>query len=576
MSYRNLYQVIDINKKAQIWCKPPFDAETQKNVKELFDFPDLLEDAFYKDIEFGTGGMRGIMGVGTNRINKYTLGKVSQGLALYLKNIYKKNKIKVVIAYDCRNNNKLFSEIVSNVLSANNIEVLLFSSLRTTPQLSFSVRYLKASCGIVLTASHNPPEYNGFKVYWKDGGQIIPPQDRELMMIINSIKFDQILFKGNTNYVKYIDKKVDDAFISTCIKLAKQDDCKSRDIRIVYTPLHGTSIKSIPQVLKKAGYSFLTIIKSQSEPNGNFPTVKSPNPEEPEALEMAVEEAYKIDADIVIGTDPDSDRLGVCVKNKKGRYVILNGNQIMLIFSYFLLSKKKEKGILKSNDYIASTIVSSPVMEKVAQNFAIECVLTLTGFKWIGKEIENRKKQNFIFGGEESLGYLIGSDIRDKDAVSSALAICEIASILKDKEQSLYDYMIDCYKIFNPHKERLLSYKVEGMNGEKHIKKLMSGFRDNPPKEINNQKVVMINDYLNSTSKSILNNEIKKIKLPKSDVIIFQLIDNSKISIRPSGTEPKIKFYFSVTVDKLKNNDWEFTENELDNKINSIISDLNL
>ena len=343
MSYRNLYQVIDINKKAQIWCKSPFDAETQKNVKELFDFPDLLEDAFYKDIEFGTGGMRGIMGVGTNRINKYTLGKVSQGLALYLKNIYKKNKIKVVIAYDCRNNNKLFSEIVSNILSANNIEVLLFSSLRTTPQLSFSVRYLKASCGIVLTASHNPPEYNGFKVYWKDGGQITPPHDRELMMIINSIKFDQILFKGNNNYVKYIDKKVDDAFISTCIKLAKQDDCKSRDIRIVYTPLHGTSIKSIPQVLNKAGYSFLTIIKSQSEPNGNFPTVKSPNPEEPEALEMAVEEAYKIDADIVIGTDPDSDRLGVCVKNKKGRYVILNGNQIMLIFSYFLLSKKKKK-----------------------------------------------------------------------------------------------------------------------------------------------------------------------------------------------------------------------------------------
>ncbi len=566
----------EIIKKAQIWCESPFDDETQKKVKELYNFPDLLEDAFYKDIEFGTGGMRGIMGVGTNRINKYTLGKVTQGLALFLKSEYQEDKIKVVIAYDCRNNNRLFSEIVSNILLANNIEVFLFSSLRTTPQLSFSIRYLEANCGIVLTASHNPPDYNGFKVYWKDGGQLTYPHDKNLMIKINSIKFEQIIFKTENRNPKYLDKKIDDAFINTCIRIGKQDELVTRDIKIVYTPLHGTSIKSIPKVLYKAGYNFLTIITQQSEPNGDFPTVKSPNPEEPEALEMAIKEATKINADVVLGTDPDSDRLGVSVKNKKGKYIILNGNQTMLIISNFLLSSRKKRGILNKNDYIASTIVSSPIMEKVARNFGIECVWTLTGFKWISKEIEIRKNQNFIFGGEESFGYLIGNKIRDKDAVTSALVICEIASILKNKEKTLYDYMVECYKLLNPYKEKLLSYKIEGINGEKEIKNMMFNFRNNPPKKINGQKIITIDDYLNSTSKSMLNNEINKLNLPKSDVISYRLIDNTKISIRPSGTEPKIKFYFSVSLDKLINNDWELTENQLDNRINSIIKDLDL
>lgn len=565
-----------IIKKAQIWCRYPFDDETQKKVKELYNFPDLLEDAFYKDIEFGTGGMRGVMGVGTNRINKYTLGKVTQGLALYLKSEYKKDKIKVVIAYDCRNNNISFSDIVSNILLANNIEVFLFSSLRTTPQLSFTVRYLEANCGIVLTASHNPPEYNGFKVYWKDGGQLTYPHDKNLMTRINSVKFEQIIFKTKNRYANYLDKEIDDAFINTCIKIGKQDECVKRDIKIVYTPLHGTSIKSIPQVLNKAGYNFLTTITQQSEPNGNFPTVKSPNPEEPEALEMAIKKATKINADIVLGTDPDSDRLGVSVKNKKGKYIILNGNQTMLIIANFLLNSRKKRGILNKNDYIASTIVSSPIMEKVARNFGIECVWTLTGFKWISKEIEIRKNQNFIFGGEESFGYLVGSKIRDKDAVTPALVICEIASILKNKEKTLYDYMIECYKLFNPHKERLLSYKIEGVNGEKEIKNMMFNFRNDPPKKINGQKVITIDDYLNSTSKSLINSQINKLNLPKSDVISYRLIDNTKISIRPSGTEPKIKFYISVSLDKLINNDWELTENQLDNRINSIIKDLDL
>mgnify|MGYP001180251924 FL=1 len=568
--------MISIKKKAQIWCKSPFDIETQKRVKDLFNYPDLLEDAFYKEIEFGTGGMRGIMGVGTNRINKYTLGKVTQGLALYLKSKLQKDKIKVVIAYDSRKNNKFFSEIVSNVLIANNIEVYLYTSLRSTPQLSFSVRYLKADCGIVLTASHNPPKYNGFKVYWKDGAQLTPPHDIELMKKIYSIEFHQILFTKKNKLIKYIDKEIDDAFIDTCIKLSKQDDCKVRDIKIVYTPLHGTSIKSIPKVLNKVGYNFLTIIDEQSEPNGNFPTVKSPNPEEPEALAMAIKKAIEIKADIVIGTDPDSDRLGIAVRNRKGKYIILNGNQVMLIISYFLLNKRKENGSLKRNDFVASTIVSSPVIEKVAKNFGIECVLTLTGFKWIGKEIENRKNQNFIFGGEESLGYLIGSQIRDKDAISTALAICEITSILRGKQKTLYDYMIECYKKFKPHKEKLLSYTIEGKNGEKKINKMMFKFRHKPPKKINAQKIITVNDYLISESKSMSSGKIKKINLPKSDVIIYMLEDNTKISIRPSGTEPKIKFYISVNLDKLTNDNWELTENQLDNMIDSVISDLNL
>ena len=568
--------MIEIKKKALKWCKLPFDSQTQKDVKALFDYPDQLEDAFYKDLEFGTGGMRGIMGVGTNRINKYTLGKAAHGLSLYLKSKFPESIIKVVIAYDCRHNNKLFSKIISNVLLANDIEVYLFSSLRTTPELSYSVRHLKANCGIVLTASHNPPEYNGFKVYWKDGGQIAPPYEEELMEKINSISFNEILFNGTNDKLNLIDKEIDDAFIETSTQLAKQDDLKLRNIKIVYTPLHGTSIMSIPQVLKKAGHESLIIIDEQSKPDGSFPTVKSPNPEEPDALQMAINRAKKENADIVIGTDPDSDRLGISVKNKQEEFVILNGNQTMLLMAHFILKKRKEKGLLSSKDFIASTIVSSPVMQKVANNFGVECLITLTGFKWIGKEIEERKDQNFIFGGEESFGYLIGDKIRDKDAVTSALLICEIVSVLKTKEKTLYDFMIECYKLYGPYKERLISYKLEGLSGEIKIKNMMENYRNNPPNKINNQFIISIQDYLNSTKTNVKSKTVNDINLPKSDVIIYTLNDNSKIAIRPSGTEPKIKFYFSVNNKDFKNNCWESTEEELDKRIDSIISDLNL
>jgi len=565
-----------IKKKALEWCKSPFDSQTQKDVKLLFNHPDELEDAFYKELEFGTGGMRGIMGVGTNRINKYTLGKATQGLSLFLKSKFTEDKIKVVIAYDCRHNNELYSKIVSNIFLANDIEVYLYSSLRTTPQLSYSVRHLNANCGVVLTASHNPSNYNGFKVYWKDGGQLTPPLDKELMDKINSTNFKEILFEGTNENLNIIDKKLDNAFIDTCIKLAKQDDIKSRDIKIIYTPLHGSSIVSIPKVLKKVGYQSLIVVDEQAEPDGAFPSVKSPNPEEPEALKMAIDIAKIENADLVIGTDPDSDRLGVAVKNKKEKFTILNGNQTMLIMAHFLLNNREEKGLINYADYIASTIVSSPIMEKVANRFRVKFLTTLTGFKWIGKEIEERKTQNFIFGGEESFGYLIGDKIRDKDAVTSSLLICEIASMLKVKDKNLYDYMIECYKLYGPHKERMISYTLDGISGERKIKEMMKRFRDNPPEKINNQPVEFIKDYLNSTKTKISSRIKSKISLPKSDVIIFKLKDNSNIAIRPSGTEPKIKFYFSVSSKSFKNNDWESTEKELDKKIDSIIFDLNL
>ena len=568
--------MIEYKENALKWCKVPFDIKTQREVKSLFDQPDQLEDAFHKNLKFGTGGMRGIMGVGTNRINKYTLGKATQGLSIYLKSKFSNNKIKAVIAYDCRHNNDIFSEIVSNILLANGIKVYLFSSLRTTPELSFSVKYLKANCGIVLTASHNPPEYNGFKVYWKDGGQIVPPIDYEIMNKIDLIDYNEILFDAGKKKPIIIDKKLDHAFIKTSIKLALQDDLKSKNTKIVFTSLHGTSIVSIPDVLKKAGHNFVVTINEQSKPDGSFPTVKSPNPEEPEALKMAIDKALEIDADIVIGTDPDSDRIGIAIKNKKNQFILLNGNQTMLIMAHFILNKRKEDGLLSSKDFIASTIVSSPVIKKVANNFGVECILTLTGFKWISKEIEERKNQNFIFGGEESFGYLIGDEIRDKDAVTSALLICEIAAILKIKGKTLYDFMIECYKMYTPHKERLVSHKIEGVSGEKQIKKMMFSFRHNPPKKINNQQIISIDDFLNSTNTNFLTNKINNINLPKTNLIIYTLKDNSRIAIRPSGTEPKIKFYFSVNKNVFNNNDWRLTEIELDKKIDSIILDLNL
>ncbi len=428
------------------WLNKPFDEKTQFKVKELVKNPSELKDAFNKNIEFGTGGMRGIMGVGTNRINKYTIGRNTQGISNYLNKKYNGTNIKAVVAYDSRKNSKKFAEIVANIFSANNIECLLFSELRPTPELSFAVRYIKAQCGIVITASHNPPEYNGYKVYLEDGGQLTPPEDEIIIKEINKINFNDILFKSNPRKLKLINSKIDREYFKVIISLGKFDYDKTKNYKIVFTPLHGASIMVIPEVLKLAGFKKINIVNEQSKPDGNFPTVKSPNPEEKEALSMAIEKAKKIKADIVIGTDPDSDRLGIAVLSDEDEWEILNGNQIMTIMIDFLLREYINKKTPIGNEFIASTIVSSPIIKLIANHYKFQYKETLTGFKWIGKLIKDNPDHNFIAGGEESLGFLIGDKIRDKDAVLSSLLICEIGYIAKKNNKSVFDLLIDCYK----------------------------------------------------------------------------------------------------------------------------------
>lgn len=408
-----------LSAKIEEWSQPPFDAETIDALKTLKQHPEQLEDAFYKDMEFGTGGMRGIMGIGTNRINAYTLGKSTQGLSDYLKKTFKSEPIKAVIAYDCRNNSKSLALKVAEVFSANGIKVFFFSDLRTTPELSFAVKHLQAHCGIVLTASHNPPEYNGYKVYWKDGGQIVPPQDKEIIEQINLTKFSDIKFEPNEQLIQWIDQDIDEAFFEKSVELG-QSDLKNRDqFKIVFTPLHGTSITAVPQVLAKAGYTDVHLVAAQTSPDGNFPTVKSPNPEEPEALKMALDKANEIGADLVIGTDPDSDRLGIAVRDQNNNFCLLNGNQTMVVMTYFLLEKWKKNNRIDGNQFVATTIVSTPMIEKMARAYGVQYKETLTGFKWIGKLIKDFPSLEFIGGGEESFGYLVGDAIRDKDAVTS-------------------------------------------------------------------------------------------------------------------------------------------------------------
>ena len=422
--------------KIEEWSHPPFDNETIDKLEEMKNYPQELEDAFYKNLEFGTGGMRGIMGVGTNRINAYTLGKSTQGLSNYLKQTFENDSIKVVIAYDCRNNSKSLALKVAEVFSANDIKVFFFSDLRTTPELSFAVKYLEAHCGIVLTASHNPPEYNGYKVYWKDGGQIVPPQDKYIIDEIDQIQFSDIKFEANNNLIEWIDKDIDQAFFDTSVRLG-QSKLKTRDnFKIVFTPLHGTSITAVPQVLAKAGYTDVHLVAAQSTPDGNFPTVKSPNPEEPEALKMALDQAQSIGADMVIGTDPDSDRLGIAVRDQNNEFRLLNGNQTMVVMTYFLLEKWKKRNQLDGNQFVATTVVSTPMIQKMAQAYGVHYKETLTGFKWIGKLIKEFPELKFIGGGEESFGYLIGDDIRDKDAVTATLLACEVGTSAKNNDKT--------------------------------------------------------------------------------------------------------------------------------------------
>ncbi len=565
--------------KINLWLNPFFDEETKNEIERMMtSAPKELEDAFYKNLEFGTGGMRGIMGVGTNRINKYTLGKNTQGLSNYLKKSFPNEELKVAIAYDCRHNSDTLAKIVADVFSANGIKVFLFSDMRPTPELSFAVRYLNCQAGIVLTASHNPPEYNGYKVYWNDGAQLVPPQDGEIIKVIENLSYDQIKFDANQYLIQYIDTEIDTAFIKSTIENASfsTPESSKRNLKVVYTPLHGTSVKLIPAVLEQAGYTDVQIVKEQAEPNGDFPTVKSPNPEEPEALAMALDLAEKTNADIVVGTDPDSDRLGVAVRDLEGKMILLNGNQTMVIMTAFLLEQWKRAGKITGKEFIGSTIVSTPMMLDLAEDYEVECKVGLTGFKWIAKFIRDFPDQKFIGGGEESFGFMVGDAVRDKDAVGAILLVCEIAAQAKASGSSLYKELLNLYMDYGFYKEHLISITKKGIEGANQIKQMMVDLRENPMAEIAGQRVVMIEDYQSSIAKDLMSGDTYEITIPKSNVLIYYLEDGSKICARPSGTEPKIKFYFSVNTSLESIEKAKETEQYLDSKIQNIIKDMKL
>jgi len=570
----------NILEKVHLWTQLPFDTQTQEQVKELLtSSPAELEDAFYKNLEFGTGGMRGIMGVGTNRINKYTLGKNTQGLSQYLKQSFPNEQIKVAIAYDCRHNSKELAKIVADVFSANAIKVFLFEELRPTPELSFAVRHLGCHAGIVLTASHNPPEYNGYKVYWQDGGQLVPPQDKELIEVIDRMNYSDILFESAPSLIEYIGSTVDDAFIASSIENARFNlPAGAREnLKIVYTSLHGTSIKSIPSVLEKAGYTDVNIVTEQAEPNGDFPTVHSPNPEEPEALQMAIDLANRISADIVIGTDPDSDRLGIAVRDNEGKMILLNGNQSMVVMTAFLLEQWKRAGKLSNRkQFIGSTIVSTPMMLALAEAYNVDCKVGLTGFKWIAKFIKDFPEQQFIGGGEESFGFMVGDAVRDKDAVTATLLICEIAAIAKASGSSVYAELQNLYVDFGYYKEHLISITKKGKDGAEEIARMMTDLRNTPLKEIAGERVVFIEDYQSAVATNMFSLETEALNLPKSNVLIYYLEDGSKICARPSGTEPKIKFYFSTNTMIESTDELKDADDFLQNKIDQIIHDMKL
>ena len=563
--------------KATLWLSDTFDTETQNEIQQLItDNSDDLTDRFYKDLEFGTGGMRGMMGAGTNRINKYTLGKATQGLSNYLKESYPNQKIKVAIAYDCRHNSDTFSRLVAEVLSANDIHVVLFEDLRPTPELSFAVNELNCHAGIVLTASHNPPEYNGYKVYWTDGGQIVPPQDKSIIDEVNSLEFSDINFNAKPALISEIGAEVDEAFWKASIENGTFDIQGRENLKIVFTSLHGTSVKLIPEVLKRAGYSQVHSIKEQEVPNGDFPTVKSPNPEEPEALEMATNLAEKIGADIVLGTDPDSDRIGIAVRDTNGKIKLLNGNQAMVVMTDFLIKQWQQQGKLNGKQFIGSTIVSTSMVNDIAKSYGVETKIGLTGFKWIAKMIQDFPEQEFIGGGEESFGYMVGDFVRDKDAVTSALLACEIAAAAKSNGSSFYDTLLELYTKHSFYKERLVSFTKKGMDGAAQIKQIMIDLRKNPLSHIDGSKVTFVNDYDASTEKNMSTGEVKIMDLPKSNVLIYHTEDGTKVAARPSGTEPKIKFYFSVQskLDSVENAIEK--EQELDAKIDRIINEMNI
>lgn len=569
----------EIKSKVAQWKSATFDSHTKQKIEKLeIEDPKQLEESFYKNLEFGTGGMRGIMGVGTNRINKYTLGKNTQGLSSYLINTFPNEKVKVAIAYDCRHNSKTLAQVVADVFSANNIKVFLFEDLRPTPELSFAVKYLGCHCGIVLTASHNPPEYNGYKVYWQDGGQLVPPQDNEIINEINKVEYENICFEAKSELIEYIGEDIDDAFTSAAVNNGSfNKNIRAKDnVNIVFTSLHGTSITSLPQTLEKAGFKNVAIVEEQKIPDGDFPSVESPNPEEPAALKMALELAEKTNGDIVIGTDPDSDRVGIAVRDTNNKLILLNGNQTMIVMTNYLLKKWQSNNKINGNQFVGSTIVSTPMMPVLANAYGVDCKIGLTGFKWIAKMVLDHPELEFIGGGEESFGYMVGDFVRDKDAITSALLACEIVAEAKANNSSFYEELLKLYVEHGFYKERLISITKKGIEGEQEIKQMMIDARETPFKTLGGSKVVSIEDYQSSVTFNIISGHKSVIDIPKSNVLIYYTEDGSKIALRPSGTEPKIKFYISVNTNLDDINNVEKEEQALENKIDDIVKDMKL
>ena len=556
------------------WQLDPFDKETQENVNALLNNPKALEDAFYTDLSFGTGGMRGIMGVGTNRVNRYTFGRNTQGLCNYIKKSFPEKRAKVIIGYDCRHQSDTLAQTVADIFSSNDIDVYLFSALRPTPEVSFAVRELGAQCGVILTASHNPPDYNGYKVYWEDGGQIVPPHDKAIIEEINAVDFSDIQFAAKPENITLIDKNIDEAFQNACVANGRLGDGDRSQLKVVFTSLHGTSITAIPAVLQKAGYTQVHIVEEQAEPNGNFPTVDSPNPEEPAALAMALQKAEEVQADIVIGTDPDADRLGIAVRNHKGEMELLNGNQTMIVMTQFILDRVKRE---QNQDYfIGSTVVSTPMMSVLASHYGVDCKIGLTGFKWIAKMIVDYPDEKFLGGGEESFGFMVGDFVRDKDAVTAALLACEVASTAMSNGESFFDQLLKAYKTFGLYQEKLISFVKKGKHGALEIQQMMENLRKSPPEQIAGVRIKTIEDFKVGIQYNCIDGKKETITLPKSDVLIFTTEDGAKVAVRPSGTEPKIKFYFSVNSPLTKQSEYDDIRSSLIAKIDRMCGDLGL
>jgi len=567
-----------IQDKISVWLSGNYDQGAKDAITALH--PDELADSFYRNLEFGTGGLRGIMGVGTNRMNKYTVGMATQGFANYLLKTYGTDPISVVIGHDSRNNSRFFAETTAGVFAANGIKVYLFEALRPTPELSFAIRHLGCKAGVVCTASHNPKEYNGYKAYWNDGGQLVPPHDKNVIKEVEAIKgVDEVNWTGGEANISLIGKDMDEAYINMVKGLSVYPEViqAQHDLSIVYTPIHGTGITLVPEVLSSFGFTNVQIVEEQATPDGNFPTVGYPNPEESETMAIGLAKAKAINADILLGTDPDADRVGVGVKNHKGEWVLMNGNQTAVLAFAYLIEARKAKGIAKPNDMVISTIVTTAMINEVAKQNEVACYNVLTGFKWIAELIKEKEaNENYVIGGEESFGLMIGNDIRDKDAVSAVALLCEMAAYEKAKGKTLFDKMIELYMQYGFYYEQLISITKKGMNGQKEIAAMMEGYRSNPPATIDGSEVVELLDYELQAGKNLVTGQTWNLQLPKSNVLQFITADGSKISARPSGTEPKIKFYFSVHTTLASKESYDETFSGLENKIQRIIKDMSL